>query len=142
MRDFPKVLEAMPLGRDRVGVRVVDPTDHDDGVGQELDGLALGRRCSDGAGDGNGAAHGQMQDLVLVVGEGRRSNHLDGVEAGPVVDVQEREPGLRIAACPDPALDRRPRADRRPAGEDVRDSICVRHEVLLPASRSARCSAT
>jgi hypothetical protein len=49
------------------------------------------------------------------------------------MNVKEREPGLRIATRPDPALDRGARADGRPAREDVDDAICMRHEVLLPA---------
>ncbi len=139
--DLTQVLERVPLLRDGVALRIVHPPDHDDRVGEELDGLPFALRGGDRAGDGDGAADGQMQDLSVVVAKRCRGHDLEGVEAGPVVNMQKREAGLRIATCPDPALDRRARADRRPAGEDIDDSFCLRHEVLLPASRRTRCRA-
>ena len=99
------------FGVDRVGLRVVHPADHDDGLGEQLHRLPLALRWSEGAADGDGAAGGQAQDLVLVVGERCGGHDLEGVEAGPVVKVQEGEPGLRVAGCessPGPSRARRP----------------------------------
>ena len=42
MGDFAEVLERVPFLRDRVRLRVVDPADYDDRIGQQLNGLALG----------------------------------------------------------------------------------------------------
>jgi hypothetical protein len=50
--------------------------------------------------------------------------------------MEEGQHGLRIATRADPTLDRRPRPGRYPARENIGDSVCLRHEVLLPASRA------
>ena len=131
-----EVLEGVPLGRDGIGVRIVHPADHDHRVRDKLHGLPLALRGGNRARDPHGAAGGQVQDLVLVVAERGRGHDLQRVEAGPVVHLQEREAGLRIAARPNPALDGGRRADDRPAREDIDDAVCLRHVALLPASRS------
>ena len=136
--DLAKVFEGVPLGRDRVGVGVVDPADHLDRICGQLHGLPLALRRGDRAADRDGTAGGQVDDLVLVVGERRGRDHLEGIEAGSVVNGQEGEPGLRIAARADPALHGRARADRGPAREDVHDSVCLRHAVFSFGQWSTR----
>jgi len=53
------------------------------------------------------------------------------------VDGQEGEAGLRIAAGPNPALDRRWGTDRRPARQDVGDSFSLRHMFSLSFEMTA-----
>ena len=128
VRHLPEIFERVPLRRDRVALRVVHPANDDDGLGEQLDRLPLALRGCESAGGGDGAAGGQTQDLVLVVAKGGRGHHLQGIEAGPIMKMQEGKPGLRIATRTDPTLYRHARAGRRPAREDIRDSACLRHE--------------
>ena len=87
--DFAEVFERVLFGRDRIALRIVHPADHDDGVGQEFDRLALALRGGDRSRDRDGAADGQMEDLVVVVAERCRGHDLKRREAGPVVNVEK-----------------------------------------------------
>ena len=136
--DLAQVLEGVVLGLDRVAVRVVDPADDIDRVGDQLDVLALALRGDERSADGDRAAAGQARDLVVVVVERRRGHDLERSEARSVVDVQEGEPGLRVTPGPDPALDGGACTDCRPAGQDVGDSFCLRHRVLFSSLEVAR----
>ena len=89
MRDLAEVLEAVPLGADRVGVRILDPADDADGVGLHLDGLALALGLDELAVDFEGAAGVETLDLRLVVGQVIGRDDLDGVLAGAVVEIDK-----------------------------------------------------
>ena len=112
VRHFAQVLERGLLRLNRIGVRVVDPADDLDRLGLQLDRLplALARRQRTGRDDR--AARRQLLDLALVVGQRGRRDDLDRVEAGAVVDVDERQPGLRVAPRANPAADGDPAPDR------------------------------
>ena len=81
------------------------------------------------------AAGGQLQDLVLVVGQRGRGHDLERVEARAVVDVEEGEAGLRVAAGADPALDRDAAAMGGLAREHVGDARRTRTD--SPADEAA-----
>ena len=102
----PQVLHRVPLGRDRVTVRVLDPADHLDAIGLDLEPLTLALRFGQRARDAHRAVRGQVQDLGLVVRQRRLGDDLDRLEARAVVDLEEREPGLGVAPRAEPALDR------------------------------------
>ena len=117
----PQVLERVPLGRDRVVVGVLDPADHLDPIGLDLEPLPLALRLDQRALDPHGAVRGQVEDLGLIVRQRRLGDDLDRVEARAVVDLEEREPGLGVAPGADPALDGDRLADVHPAGQDLLD---------------------
>ena len=119
----PQVLHRVPLGRDRVTVRVLDPADHLDAIGFDLEPLTLALRLDQRAGDANGTVRGQVQDLGLVVRQARLGDDLDRLEARAVVDVKEREPGLGVAPRAQPALDDDRCADLHAAGQDLLDRL-------------------
>ena len=89
MGHFPQVLEGVALGGDGIGVGIVDPAEHSDGVRLHLDVLPAPLGFHQLALGDDGAAGGEMQDLGLVSVQGLVGDHLDGVEAGSVVQVDE-----------------------------------------------------
>jgi hypothetical protein len=119
--DLAQVLEAVTLGRDGIGVGIVDPADDLDGLGGQLDGLALALALHEIAAADDRAAGGELEDLGLVVRQLLGADDLEGVEAGAVADGQEGEPRLGVAACPDPAPHGHRRAHPHRAPEDVGD---------------------
>ena len=67
-------------------------------------------------------ARGQLQHDLVVIGQRLRRDDLQIAEAGPVVDVQEGESGLRIAPGADPALDGQRGVDGVLAGKNGLDA--------------------
>ena len=118
MRDLAQELHRVRLRLDRIGVRVVDPADHLDRARLHLERLALGRRRHDRAGRLDRAAGGELQDLVGVVRQRVRRDHLHRMERRAVRQVHERDAGLGVAPGAHPALDRDRRVLRRLAGQD------------------------
>ena len=90
----PQVLHGVAFRRDRVAVRVLDPANHLDALGLDLEPLPLPLRLDQRALDLDSAMRGQVQDLGLIVRQRGLGDHLDRVEARPIVDLKEREPGL------------------------------------------------
>src|SRR6185295_14736229 len=73
----------------------------------------------DAAGGLDRAAGGEMQDLLFVVRQVLRRDHLDRVERGAVREMDEREAGLGIAPRAHPAFQRDRGVLRRAPGENV-----------------------
>ena len=94
--EWPFLLQGI---RGRVG-HAVDG----DGRGLDLGRLALARRRLHQAGDADAATGREPLDFRFVVRQAGFGEHLDVAEAGAVVDFQEAEAGLRVAAGADPAL--------------------------------------
>ena len=109
----PQVLHGVPLGRDRVSIRVLDPPDHFDAIGLDLEPLAFALRFDQRALDAHGAVRGQVQDLGLIIGQRCFGDDLDRLEARAIVHLEKREAGLGVAPGADPALDHDRRADVR-----------------------------
>ncbi len=89
MRHFTQVLDAVALGRHRVGIRILDPAGHFNVACLDLKALALARRGNNLAGHHHGAAGGQMQDFIIVIGQRIINNGLYRIKAGTVIDGQE-----------------------------------------------------
>jgi hypothetical protein len=102
VRDFPEELERVALFLQRVG-GVGLPEDLEFG-GDDLPFLALALRLHELAAHLDGGAGVGPGDLGRVVGEGGIGDDLDALEAGAVVELEERE-RLRVAARADPALE-------------------------------------
>jgi hypothetical protein len=100
--DLAQILERRPLRLDRVGVRVVDPTDHLDGVGLQLHGLTLSLALDQRPARNHRAAGRQLPDLAFVVRQRRGGDDLERVETRPVVQMDERQsrPWSRGAFAP------------------------------------------
>ena len=109
--------------------------------GLHLERLALGGRGHDRAGRLDGAAGGELQDLVGVVRQRVGRDHLHRVEARAVREMDERDAGLGVAPRAHPALDGDGSVGRRLAGEDGADVECgFGHESRL-AERPRSCPA-
>ena len=87
------------------------------------------------------AAGGELEDLVGVVRQRVGRDHLDGIEARAVGEVDERDAGLGIAPGADPALEGDGGVGGSLAGEDGADVECgFGHESRL-AERPRSCPA-
>ena len=106
VRDLAQEFQRVRLGLDRVGFRIVDPADHFDRFGLDLEALALALRGHQRAGGDHRAAGGEPLHFGFVVGQRARRDDLDRREAGAVADVDERQPGLGVAPRAHPAADR------------------------------------
>ena len=104
VRHLAQELERVRLGLDRIRVRIIDPADDADRARLHLERLALGGRGHDHAGRLDRAAGGEPRDLVRVVGQRVRRDHLHRMEARPVGHVDERDAGLGVAPRADPSL--------------------------------------
>ena len=69
------------------------------------------------------ATGADLEHLALVVGQGVGSHHLQGVEAGAIVHIDEGEARLGVAAGADPAFDGDALADGKLAVEYVCDAV-------------------
>jgi len=105
VRDLAQVLEGVLLGRHRIGIRIIHPADDLDALGLHLESLSAALRRDQRAERNDGATRRQVPHLGLIVDERLVGDHLDGVEAGAVVQVNEREPMPGIAPRSHPALD-------------------------------------
>ena len=121
VRDLAQELHRVRLRLDRIGVGIVDPADHLDRAGLHLERLPLRRRRHDRSRRLDGAAGGQLQDLVGVVGQRVGRDHLHRMERRSVGQMHERNAGLRIAPGAHPAFDGDGCVRRRRAGEDRAD---------------------
>ena len=83
-----------------------------DGRGVDFGRLALAGRRLYQARDRNAATGRKVFDFRLVVRQAALGDHLHVAEAGAVVDFQETEAGLRVAAGADPAVEDHFAADR------------------------------
>src|SRR3546814_14267589 len=102
---FTQKLQRMRLGLDRVGFRIVHPTQHLDRTGLQFQGLALALRWGQSAGGGDRTTGAEAAYLCFVVGQIRRCHDLDGGEARTVAEIDEAQPGLGITPSADPAMD-------------------------------------
>ena len=118
MRDLAEVLHGVRLRLDRVGVRVVDPADHPDGARLHLERLALALRRHDDAGRLDRAAGCDPQNLVVVIGQRVRRDHLKRMERRAVGQMHEGNAGLGVAPGAHPAFDRDGPIRRRLAGQN------------------------
>jgi hypothetical protein len=123
VRDLAQVLHGVALGLHRVGLGILDPADRDHLLGAQLDGLALALRGHDLAGDADRAAGRELLHDVGVAGQVGGDHRLQRLEARAVVDREERQPGLGVAAGADPALDDDAGADRDLAFQDGGDAL-------------------
>ncbi len=119
--DLAQVFETVSLGRDRIGVGIVHGADKLDTTRLDLDGLALALALDQLAANDQRAARCELEDVAFVVGQGTGSDDLDRLEAGAVVQVQERQAGFRVPPGAEPALDRDLCSGLYSAGEDVAD---------------------
>ncbi len=103
MGDGPQELEGMSFFLHGIGFRV-GPAVNGDGFGQHFRDLTLGGGLADLAVDSDAAAGGQLLDLAIVIGQRAVRHHLQVALAGAVIDLQETEASLGIAARADPAL--------------------------------------
>ena len=101
VRHAAQVLEGMALLGDRVGLGVVHPADDGHGAGLDLPVLAAAPGLGDGAGYLDRAAGAEARD-IFVVAEVFVGDDLHAVEAGAVMDIDERESAPRSAAGADP----------------------------------------
>ena len=118
-----QVFHRVPLGRHGITVRVLDPADHVDAIGFDFEPLTLALRLDQRAGNANGTVRGQVHDLGLIIRQARLGDDLDGLEARAVVNLEERQPGLGIAPCTQPALD----DDRSRPRPRVQANILIDH---------------
>src|SRR4029077_18747848 len=133
VRHLTQVLERGLLLLDRIGVRIVNPADDLDRLRLKLHGLrlALARRHRTDRDDGK--APRQPLYLALVVGQRGRTDDLQRIETGTVVQVNEGQSGFGVSAGPDPAAHRDHGADRNLALQnrgDV-DAFAGRHGRLI-----------
>ncbi len=98
-----QIFEGVALGRDRIGVGIVDPADHIDGVGLDLDTLVPALRFDQPAACNDGAAGDQVEDFGMVIVQIGRGDDLQCVEAGAVMNLKKRQPGLGVTPGADPA---------------------------------------
>src|SRR5690606_6502390 len=117
--DLPEELEGVRLRLNRITLRVVDPADHLDLARLHLHRLPLPLRFDERSPDHHGASARQPEDFALVVGQVSGGNDLERRYRRAVVDLDEGQPGLRIAPGTDPPFDPDVRAQRDPATEDV-----------------------
>ena len=130
-----QVLEAVAFLGDGIGLGVVHPAQHRHRAGLDLHALALALGGHQLAGDSDRATRGQLQDLVLVVGQGSGHHRLDGVEAGAVVHGQEGNTRLGIALAAQPAA----HADLPAAGHLGGQGGLYRYESAHAAAPTWRC---
>src|SRR5262249_6751008 len=109
--DGAQELEGVPLFLELVRLRVGRAVDGD-GVGGHLGRLPLGRPRLDLAGDGAATAGGELVDFRVVVGQGGGGDDLHVALRGAVVDFEEVEAALGVAAGAHPALELDVFADR------------------------------
>lgn len=100
--DLTQKLRRVALLLERVGV--VRPAQQADFPGLHLPGLALALRRHEGADHLQGGSGGETVD-TLESGAGLGHDHLEVLQAGAIVDLNERK-ALGVAAGADPALDK------------------------------------
>ncbi len=106
VRYFTQILDAVALGRHRVGVRVFHPAGHFHAGRLDLKALTLTLRSHDFTGDNHRAAGGQTQHFLIVIGQRIINNGLYRIKAGTVIDGEERKASFRISAGTHPSADR------------------------------------
>src|SRR5207249_2954404 len=97
MGDGPQELEGMALFLERISLMVGIAVDGD-ALGVQLGGLPLGGRFFHLADDGDAGAGAEFLDLALVVGQLAVGDDLQVTLAGAVVEFEEAEAALGIAA--------------------------------------------
>ena len=107
------------LGLDRVGVGIVDPADDVDRARLHFERLAFGGRRHDGAGRLDRAPGSEVQNLLFVVRQVLRRDHLHRMERGAVREMDEGEAALRVAPGANPALQQHGAVCRRASSEHV-----------------------
>ena len=139
VRHLAQVLEGVALGRDRVGVGIVDPARPPRSTSACIS-TDWPLPCDSASVPVAVTAQPAVRwsDLVLVVGERALGHHLQRGEAGSVVDLDERQPGLGIAARAHPALHRHLLPVPNLAGEHICDPNHVSHRYLPLAPRVSR----
>jgi len=105
------------LGLNRVAVRVLDPAQHLDFVGLQLDGLAAPFGLDQRAAAADRAAGRQSPDFAVVIRQGLIGHHLQIGKAGAVVDLDEGKTGLGVTPGTNPAMNCERRSDVEIAGK-------------------------
>src|ERR1019366_6947999 len=133
------------FGLDRIRIRILHPADHLDGARLHLERLALRGRGYDRSGRLQGAAGGELLDLVGVIRERVRGDHLQRVERRTIGEVHERDACLGVPPGAHPALDGDRSVLRGLPGQDlahvefsfVHDSRVTQAERHCPVTRGA-----
>ncbi len=140
MGDLAQTLERDSLLLQRIGLGIGESV-HLDRRRLQLHSLALAWGLGQDAGDRDRAPDGEADDVALVVGQLAVGDDLQPGEAGAVVQLDEREAALRIAAGPDPAGDLDLGADLI-ALEDVLDQLPLHSPLLTEGSTVGDYSST
>ena len=90
MRDLAQELERVRLGLNRIRIRVVDPADHLDRLRLHLERLPLRRRRHDRPRRLHRAAGRELQDLVGVIGQRIRRDHLQRMKQRSIRQVRTK----------------------------------------------------
>ena len=89
VRHLAQMLEGMPLGGNRIGFGIVDPANNLDTFCLHLDFLVSSAGFHQFAPRNDGAARGQVQDFLCIVGQRLVGDNLNGIKAGAVMQVDE-----------------------------------------------------
>ena len=89
VRYFTQILDAVALGRHRVGVRVFHPAGDFHAGRLDLKALTLALGSHDFTGDNHRATGGQTQHFLIVIGQRIINNGLYRIKAGTVIDGEE-----------------------------------------------------
>src|SRR5215471_16301994 len=119
MRDVAQKLERVWLWLDRIGIWIVHPADHLDRGCLHLEGLPLRRRRYDRSRRLNRATGRKLQNLIAVIRQRVRRDHLQRMERGSVRQMHEGNARLGITPCAHPSFDRGRRFHRRLPGENL-----------------------
>ncbi len=89
VRHFTQILDAVALGRHRIGIRIVHPAGHFNLGCLQLKALAFARGFHHLAGDDNRAARREVQNLFIVIGQRIINDSLYRIKAGTVINGEE-----------------------------------------------------
>ena len=120
--DLAQILHRVSLFCEGIFVWLFDPAENVYPLRAYFDGLLLAGGRAEFAFDSDTAARDESLHLGCVVRERAVSHDLDARQARAVVHLDEREPALRVPACPDPSVDDGGRAEIAP-GKEMLDSF-------------------
>jgi hypothetical protein len=103
VRHFTQILDAVTFCRHRIGIRIFNPAGDFNRRGLNFETLALTRGCHNHAGDNNGTARCQVQNVIIVIGQRIINDGLYRIKAGTVIDGKEGDASFRISAGTHPS---------------------------------------